>query len=85
MVLHGFLVSSTTYNWLVTTYLQCGKKMMMKEIPSPNFNHVSFSCTGVLRYDRPLYDGFLHITDDMLGPSPMHIKYSSYLYDRFCI
>ena len=25
------------------------------------------------------------MTDDMLGPSPMHIKYSSYVYDRFCI
>ena len=21
------------------------------------------------------------MTDDMLGPSPMHIKYSSYVYD----
>ena len=41
--------------------------------------------TGELGYDGPLYDGFLHITDDMLGPSPMHIKYSSYVYDRFCI
>ena len=28
---------------------------------------------------------FLHMTDDMLGPSPMHIKYSSYVYDGFCI
>ena len=42
-------------------------------------------CTGELGYDGPLYDGFLHMTDDMLGPSPMHIKYSSYVYDRFCI
>ena len=25
------------------------------------------------------------MTDDMLGPSPMHIKYSSYVYDGFCI
>ena len=25
------------------------------------------------------------MTDDMLGPSPMHIKYSSYVYDKFCI
>ena len=32
--------------------------------------------TGELGYDEPLYDGFLHMTDDMLGPSPMHIKYS---------
>ena len=28
---------------------------------------------------------FSHMTDDMLGPSPMHIKYSSYVYDGFCI
>ena len=31
--------------------------------------------TGELGYDGPLYDGSLHMTDDMLGPSPMHIKY----------
>ena len=41
--------------------------------------------TGELGYDGPLYDGFLYMTDDMLGPSPMHIKYSSYVYDGFCI
>ena len=41
--------------------------------------------TGELGYDGPLYDGFLHMTDDMLGPDPMHIKYSSYVYDGFCI
>ena len=41
--------------------------------------------TGELWYDGPLYSGFLHMTDDMLGPSLMHIKYSSYVYDRFCI
>ena len=41
--------------------------------------------TGELGYDGPLYDGFLHMTDDVLGPSPMHIKYLSYVYDRFCI
>ena len=27
----------------------------------------------------------LDMTDDMLGPSPMHFKYSSYVYDGFCI
>ena len=41
--------------------------------------------TGELGYDRPLYDRFLHMTDNVLGPSPMHIKYSSYVYDGFCI
>ena len=25
------------------------------------------------------------MTDKMLGPSPMHIKYLPYVYDRFCI
>ena len=30
---------------------------------------------GELGYDGPLYDGFMHMTDNMLGPSPMHIKY----------
>ena len=30
---------------------------------------------GELGYDKPLYDGLLSITDDMLGPIPMHIKY----------
>ena len=44
-----------------------------------------FKITGELGYDGPLYDGFLHMTDDMLGPSPMHIKYSLYVYDGFCI
>ena len=41
--------------------------------------------TGELGYDGPLYDRFLHMTDYMLGPSLMHIKYLSYVYDRFCI
>ena len=41
--------------------------------------------TGELGYDGPLYDGLLHMTDNMLDPSPMHIKYSSYVYDGFCI
>ena len=43
------------------------------------------TATGELGYDGPLYDGFLHMMDDMLGPSPMHIKYSSYVFDGFCI
>ena len=41
--------------------------------------------TGELGYDGPLYDGFLHMTDDMLGPSRIHIKYLSYVYEGFCI
>ena len=35
--------------------------------------------------DGPLYDRFLHMMDDMLGPSQMHIKYPSYVYDGICI
>ena len=46
---------------------------------SPNEN------TGEIGYDGPLYGRFLHMMDDMLGPSQMHIKYSSYVYDGFCI
>ena len=38
-----------------------------------------FPNTGELGYDVPLYDGSLHMTDDMLDPSSMHIKYSSYV------
>ena len=31
--------------------------------------------TGVLEYDGPLSAGLLAMTDNMLGASPMHIKY----------
>ena len=45
-----------------------------------------YTCTtGELGYDEPLYDRFLHMRDDMLGPNPMHIKYLSYVYNIFCI
>ena len=41
-------------------------------VPSP----YCLQCyTGELGYDGPLYDGFLHLMDDMPGPNPMHIKY----------
>ena len=30
-----------------------------------------FRNTGELGYDGPLYDRFLHMTDNMLGPSPI--------------
>ena len=53
--------------------------------PDRTFQQGLTNNTGELGYDGPLYDGFLLMTDDMLGPSPMHIKYSSYVYDRFCI
>ena len=59
-------------------------------------NHLSLSAklysgqwfqisTGELGYAGPLYDRFLHMTNDMLDPGPMHINYSSYVYDGFCI
>ena len=41
--------------------------------------------TGKLVYDVPLYARLLAMTDDMLGPSLMGIKYVSYVYDRLCI
>ena len=41
--------------------------------------------TGELAYDRPLYDRLLDMTDDMLGPSPVHIKYVSYVFEGLCI
>ena len=41
--------------------------------------------TGELAYDVPLYAILLVITDDMLGSSPMHMKYVSYVCDRLCI
>ena len=43
------------------------------------------SYRGELGYDGPLYNVFLHMTDNMLGPSLMHIKYLTYVYDGFCI
>ena len=42
-----------------------------------------FICsTGELGYDGPLYDGLLAMTDDMLGPSPMHINYVYFTMHR---
>ena len=38
--------------------------------------------TGELGYDGPLYDGLLAMTDDMLGPSPMHINYVYFTMHR---
>ena len=57
-------------------------------IEKKNMTETHILITGELGYDGPLYDGFFAydgMTDDMLGPSPMHIKYSSYVYDGFCI
>ena len=47
--------------------------------------HGSLGCvttnayTSEFGYGGPVYDGFLHMTDNMLAPSPMHIKYTSYV------
>ena len=49
-----------------------------------NFNEFMIY-TGELGYERPLYDRLLSMKNNMLGPSPMHIKYVSYVYDRFRI
>ena len=49
----------------------------------------SIGYTGELGYDAPLYDRFLHMMDDMLGPSPMHSKHmhmymTDFAYDGPC-
>ena len=41
--------------------------------------------TGELGYDGPLYNRLLSMTYNMLGLSPTHIKYVSYVYDGLCI
>ena len=38
--------------------------------------------TGKHAYDGPLYDRLLAMMANMLGHSPMHIKYVSFVYDR---
>ena len=38
--------------------------------------------TGELGYDTPLYDTFLHSTDDMLGPSIRHMYTMDFAYDE---
>ena len=38
--------------------------------------------TGELGYDGPLYDRLLAMTDDMLGPSPIHINYMYWTMHR---
>ena len=67
--------------WSLGSHLVVSQKGGAFQIP--NFrgkrNEHIFPYTGELGYDGPLYDGFLHMTDDMLGPSPLHIKYSSYV------
>ena len=60
-------------------------KVWRKTLFLPRTQYSQYVYTGELGYDGPLYDRFLHMTDDMLGPSPMHIMYSSYVYDGFCI
>ena len=63
----------------MTLMRQVGLVVVMAQLVSAARN------TGELGYDGSLYDGFLHMTDSMLGPSRMHIKYPSYVYDGFCI
>ena len=43
-----------------------------KSLKQPNLRKWN---TGELGYDGPLYDGLLAMTDNVLGPSPMHINY----------
>ena len=68
---------------------QCVLKCFGVQLQSKKGNLIlqdgSLKSTCELGYDGPLYDGLLSMTDNMLGPSPMHMKYVSYVYDRFCI
>ena len=57
-------------------FKQLGNKNIRKEEINHEHPSVYVNNTGELGYDGPQYDRFLHMTDDMLGPSPMHIKYS---------
>ena len=68
--------------WVINS-LWCAKLLKLGQ----NYREVFGSYTGELRIWRTMYctNFFLHMTNDMLGPNPMHIKYSSYVYDGFCI
>ena len=61
------------------------KFQKLRELNLTKLSHWEAGSTGELGYDGPLYNRFLHMTDDMIAPTPMHIKYLSYVYDRFCI
>ena len=67
-------------NSIMDTVMLLTKKKIYK-----NRQKGKITNAGELGYDGPLYDRFLHMTHDMLGPSLMRIKYSSYVYDGFCI
>ena len=66
-------------------HLSCEGRHQVLGVKVMHNNDDNDISTGELGYDGPLYDGFLHMTDDMLDPNPMHIKYSSYVYDGFCL
>ena len=71
--------------YVIFSFAKLQQLMSLQCVGSRNGEAILLTNTGELGYDRPLYDRFLHMTYDMLGPSPMHIKYSSYVYDGFCI
>ena len=88
MIREGGLERDRYHTSCETGYHECDRWWWVAPTPSPKTALTQsqlVSCTGELGYDGLLYDRFLHMTDDMLGPSPMHIKHSSYVYDGFDI
>ena len=87
-LIHGYLSESTQLEFS-NEYQYDRFSMVFKSRRPGALDESSFSIervnTGELGYDRLLNDGLLYMTEDMLGPNPMHIKYSSYVYDGFCI
>ena len=61
--------------WVALSNRHVQQVCMQLTIPTSSGTYPSFTYTGELGYDGPLYDRFLHMTDDILGPSLMHIKY----------
>ena len=81
---HHFDVNSLELPRNMSQYTRLGD--IPNHVTSMKWHHVvdlvsqfvyihNYIYTGELGYDGPLYDGFLHMTDYMLGPSLMHIQY----------
>ena len=65
------VISASRKLWSCQTQV---KRMILKPVSTPEN-------AGKLGYEGPLYARLLAMMDDMLGPSLMHIKYVSYVYD----
>ena len=71
------LIIRTLQYWI--EYIILGETVCNKAMQNGKSEHdiYIYIYTGELGYDGPLYDRLLHMTDDILGPSHMHIKYVS--------